>query len=67
MKLASLKAGRDGGLVVVSRDLSRYVPAGSIAPTLQAALDSWPESELRAMPPRRRRRYLAVLAEEVGA
>jgi hypothetical protein len=27
----------------------------------------WPESELRAMPPRRRRRYLAVLAEGVGA
>jgi hypothetical protein len=27
----------------------------------------WPESELRAMPPRRRRRYLAVLGEGVGA
>jgi hypothetical protein len=27
----------------------------------------WPESELRAMPPRRRRRYLAVLTEGVGA
>jgi hypothetical protein len=27
----------------------------------------WPEAELRAMPPRRRRRYLAVLAEGIGA
>jgi fumarylacetoacetate (FAA) hydrolase len=41
MKLASLKSGRDGRLVVVSRDLTRAVEAGNIAPTLQAALDSW--------------------------
>jgi len=41
MKLASLKDGRDGRLVVVSRDLSRCLPAGDVAPTLQAALDSW--------------------------
>ncbi len=41
MKLASLKAGRDGDLVVVSRDLKRYLPAGAIVPTLQAALDDW--------------------------
>jgi len=41
MKLGSLKNGRDGSLVVVSADLSRAVPAGSIAPTLQAALDDW--------------------------
>ena len=42
MKLGSLKAGgRDGALVVVSRDLTRAVPAGAIAPTLQAALDDW--------------------------
>lgn len=41
MKLASLKHGRDGRLVVVSRDLSRYVSAEVIAPTLQAALDNW--------------------------
>ncbi|MFI4936544.1 MAG: fumarylacetoacetate hydrolase family protein [Caulobacterales bacterium] len=41
MKLASLKAGRDGRLVVVSRDLARCVEAGDIAPTLQAALDDW--------------------------
>ena len=41
MKLASLKEGRDGALVVVSRDLSKAVSAGSIAPTMQAALDNW--------------------------
>jgi len=42
MKLASLKAGgRDGTLVVVSRDLARAVRVPSIAPTLQAALDDW--------------------------
>ena len=41
MKLASLRSGRDGRLVVVSRDLERAVPADAIAPTLQAALDDW--------------------------
>jgi len=41
MKLASLKGGRDGRLVVVARDLSRAAPAWGIAPTLQAALDDW--------------------------
>ena len=42
MKLASLKeGGRDGTLIVVSRDLSRAVRASAIAPTLQAALDDW--------------------------
>src|SRR5690606_22744787 len=42
MKLGSLKeGGRDGSLVVVSRDLSRAVPATGIAPTLQRALEDW--------------------------
>lgn len=42
MKLASLKeGGRDGTLVVVSRDLARAVAASGIAATLQAALDDW--------------------------
>jgi len=41
MKLASLKHGRDGKLVVVSRDLKRMTSAGDVAPTLQAALDDW--------------------------
>ena len=50
MKLASLRNGRDGQLVVVSRDLQRYLFAAEAAPTaggpsgpytLQAALDDW--------------------------
>ena len=42
MKLATLRrGGRDGRLVVVSRDLTRCVPVPGIAPTLQAALDDW--------------------------
>jgi fumarylacetoacetate (FAA) hydrolase len=51
MKLASLKSGRDGALVVVSRDLAWCAPADAIAPTLQAALDDWDRCEpfLRAL------------------
>ncbi len=42
MKLGSLKAGgRDGTLIVVSRDLGRAVRAEGIAPTLQRALEDW--------------------------
>ncbi|NNC81007.1 MAG: fumarylacetoacetate hydrolase family protein [Acidimicrobiales bacterium] len=41
MKLASLKHGRDGALVLVSNDLTRFASAEAIAPTLQAALDDW--------------------------
>ena len=41
MKLASLKDGRDGQLIIVSRDLSKAVDASDIAPTLQSALDEW--------------------------
>ena len=42
MKLASLKeGGRDGTLILVSRDLAHGVRATGIAPTLQAALDDW--------------------------
>jgi fumarylacetoacetate (FAA) hydrolase len=42
MKLATLANDtRDGRLVVVSRDLSRTADAGSIASTLQQALDDW--------------------------
>ncbi len=44
MKLASLKGGRDGRLVVVSRDLSRYVEAEHVADTLQEALDNWADA-----------------------
>ena len=41
MKLASLNTGRDGQLIVVSRDLIRAVKVPGIAATLQAALDNW--------------------------
>lgn len=44
MKLATKRdSTRDGQLLVVSRDLSRYVDAVGISPTLQAALDNWDE------------------------
>ncbi len=45
MKLASLKGGRDGRLVVVSNDVAWCTDAGTIAPTLQAALDDWERCE----------------------
>jgi len=41
MKLASLKSGRDGQLVIVSRDLSNAVKVADIAKTMQQALDDW--------------------------
>ncbi|HZP67928.1 MAG TPA: fumarylacetoacetate hydrolase family protein [Rudaea sp.] len=42
MKLGSLKeGGRDGTLVVVSRDLAKAVRASDVAATLQAALEDW--------------------------
>jgi len=44
MKLATLKGGRDGRLVVVSQDLSRYVEAEHVADTLQEALDNWTDA-----------------------
>ncbi len=47
MKLASLKSGgRDGTLVVVSRDLKRAIAVPDIAQSLQAALDDWDNVEL---------------------
>lgn len=45
MKLASLKQGRDGQLVVVNSALSKMVKATDIAPTMQAALDDWANIE----------------------
>lgn len=41
MKLASLMHGRDGRLVVVSKDLTRATDAFPVVATLQAALDDW--------------------------
>ena len=57
MKLASLKSGRDGVLVVVDRELSRYAEARDIAPTLQAALDDWDSTAPK----------LKALADELAA
>ncbi len=52
MKLASLKGGRDGRLVVVSDDLAWFAYAGHIATTLRDVLDNWemlsPKLELLA-------------------
>jgi fumarylacetoacetate (FAA) hydrolase len=55
MKLASLRHGRDGRLVVVSKDLTRATDAFIVVPTLQAALDDW----------RRHGPALADLAEQL--
>jgi fumarylacetoacetate (FAA) hydrolase len=49
MKLASLKHGRDGMLVVVSRDLAQYVAVPHIAPTFQSAMDDWAHTAPRLM------------------
>ena len=58
MKLASLReGGRDGTLIVVSRDLARAVAVPDIAPTLQAALDDWARTAPR----------LATVAEAIEA
>jgi len=56
MKLASLRHGRDGKLVVVSDDLAWCAHEPSV-PTLQAALDDWTHAEPR----------LRALAEGVNA
>ena len=58
MKLASLKhGGRDGTLIVVSRDLTRAVVADDIARTLQQALEDWHNTAPR----------LNALSEELNA
>jgi len=58
MKLASLKTGgRDGTLVVVSRDLVTCQAVPDIAPTLQRALDDWERAA-----PRLRQVYEALNA-----
>jgi fumarylacetoacetate (FAA) hydrolase len=56
VKLASLKLGRDGRLVVVSDDLAWYTDAAAVAPTMQAALDNWADAAPR----------LAALAEDLN-
>ncbi len=55
MKLASRRHGRDGSLMVVSRDGLRVASASHIVPHLQAALDDWSRVE-----PELRRRFEAL-------
>ncbi len=55
MKLASRREGRDGSLLVVSRDGKRCASASHIAPHLQAALDDWQRVE-----PELKRRFDAL-------
>ncbi|MGH8225997.1 MAG: fumarylacetoacetate hydrolase family protein [Gammaproteobacteria bacterium] len=58
MKLGSLKkGGRDGALIVVSRDLGRAVHATDIAANLREALEDWDDDAPR----------LAALAEALNA
>jgi len=57
MKLASLKKGRDGELIVVSRDLKQGVKVPEIAATMQQALDDWANAEPR----------LRAVSEELNA
>ena len=45
MKLASLKGGRDGRLVVVNTQMDRCAAVPEIAVTLQSALDHWSDCE----------------------
>ena len=61
MKLASLKQGRDGVLLLVSRDLTQAVRADDITPTLQAALDDWENCQ-----PGLQQRYRSLNAGEVA-
>ncbi|WP_338759590.1 fumarylacetoacetate hydrolase family protein [Massilia sp. METH4] len=58
MKLATLKTnGRDGKLVIVSRDLARIVDAQPIARTMQEAIERW-----GSVAPALRERYDALNA-----
>jgi fumarylacetoacetate (FAA) hydrolase len=62
VRLASLKRGRDGALIVVTADGKRYADASAIAQTMQAALDDWArvEPELRTLADRLAKDQLAA-------
>jgi len=61
MKLATLKeGGRDGTLVLVTRDLKKAVRVADIAPTLQSALDQW-----ERIAPQLAQRYDQLMADGV--
>lgn len=55
MKLATLNNGRDGELLVVSRDLESAVSASDIAATLQLAVENW-----EVVSPKLEQRYSAL-------
>jgi fumarylacetoacetate (FAA) hydrolase len=61
LKLASLREGRDGRLVLVSGDLARMAAVPGLAPTLQAALDDWARAE-----PALRERWRALEAGRIA-
>jgi len=62
MKLASLKHGRDGKLVVVSKDLAKMADASDIAVTLQNAIDNWEE-----LSPKLEARYQELNADKCAS
>lgn len=47
MKLASLKSGRDGTLIIVDKKLENATRVPEIAGSLLLALENWPETELK--------------------
>lgn len=57
MKLATLNTGRDGTLILVSRDLTQAAPATDIASTLQQAIENW-----ATVAPKLEERYAALNA-----
>ena len=61
MRLASKKDGRDGRLMLVSRDLSRCLEAQAVT-TLQAALDDW-----EALAPVLTKEYAAFADDAAGS
>lgn len=61
MKLASIKSGRDGQLVIVNSDLTKMTSAQGIASTLQFALDNWDE-----VAPQLEQRFAALESGEIA-
>lgn len=50
MKLASLKtSGRDGELILVSKDNKRAIKASHIAPSLRVAIENWRDTEAKLL------------------
>ena len=47
MKLGSLNHGRDGKLIVISKDNARYIEATDVAATMQEALENWTNVEAK--------------------